>query len=237
MKKKVLETIYQTFDAWNSDKKKSCRKGCSACCTQNVTITATEAELIHDYAVTNKLQSQLAALFQNPPSQKRPQMSTNDFAKACLEGRDVELDSPDSPLPCPLLVDDACQIYPVRPFACRSFISETTCDHNSPATISESYAATITAVSQIIEHLGQKEYWGNLFDVLIAMSDISAYKECAEKINAAKILDARMKTLTAKPLSGFLLTEEDLIEAEPLLNAIFSATVEGRSIEDILNGK
>ncbi len=33
----------------------------------------------------------------------------------------------------------------------------------------QSYLGSVTAVSQIIEHLGQKEYWGNMLDVLPAL--------------------------------------------------------------------
>ncbi|WP_041277550.1 hypothetical protein [Desulfotalea psychrophila] len=69
------------------------------------------------------------------------------------------------------------------------------------------------------------------------MSDISAYKETAEKLTAVETFNARLRTLTAKPLTGFLLTEEDLQVAGPLLQSIFSTKVDEKSIEDILNGK
>ena len=46
MKQQILFTIYDIFDQWNSDLDKACQRGCSGCCTQNVTITAVEGEAI-----------------------------------------------------------------------------------------------------------------------------------------------------------------------------------------------
>lgn len=237
MKEKILLVIYQRFAEWTQDRNVACCKGCAACCTQNVTITATEAELIHRYIVEQNKSDWLANILAQKRAAKRPKMTTNDFAKACLDGKDVDPGTADDLTPCLFLENGVCQIYEVRPFTCRAFLSAKTCGPHQPAVITETYAASTTAVSQIVEHLGQKEYWGLLFDVLTSMTDISAYKESANKINEADVLECRMRTLTAKPLVGFLLTEEDWQEAEPLIHSIFSTTIEGKTVEDILNGK
>ncbi len=73
---------------------------------------------------------------------------------------------------CPFLEDGCCSIYDVRPFSCRCFISETVCKPGVPAVIGETYLSASSAVMQIIEHLGQGEYLGNLFDVLLALCDL-----------------------------------------------------------------
>lgn len=238
MKEKILLAIYQRFAEWTQDRNVACCKGCATCCTQNVIITATEAELIHKYILEHHKSAWLAdILAKKRENAKRPKMTTNDFAKACLDGKDVDPGTADDLTPCLFLEDGVCQIYEVRPFTCRAFLSAQTCGPQQPAVMTETYAATTTALSQIIEHLGQKEYWGLLFDILTSMTDISAYKESADKINQAEVLECRMRTLTAKPLVGFLLTEEDWLEAEPLIQAIFSTEIEGKTVEDILNGK
>ncbi|CAG35277.1 hypothetical protein [Desulfotalea psychrophila] len=99
MKEKTLQAIYQTFNQWN-DGEKSCHRGCSTCCTQNITVTATEAELIHKFAVEEDKQEWLAEILSAKRDLEKPKMTTNDFAKACLEGRDV--DPGTMGLPCPL---------------------------------------------------------------------------------------------------------------------------------------
>ena len=61
--------------------------------------------------------------------------------------------------------------------------------------------------------------------------------EIAEHLSTTQIMLARMQTLTAKPLPGFLLSEEHADEVSPLLHSIFAAEVKGKKVEDILNGK
>jgi hypothetical protein len=46
-----------------------------------------------------------------------------------------------------------------------------------------------------------------------------------------------MCTLTAKPLPGFLLSEEEGLQVAQLLESIFDTEVDHKRIEDILNGK
>lgn len=237
MREQILQEIYKQFETWSKGKADACGVGCVSCCTQNVTVTATEAELIHKWILKEGKTEWLADKLASQRNSEKPKMTTNDFAKACLEGKEVDPGQADNLTPCPFLERGCCQIYEVRPYSCRAFISAKRCSSTQPAIMTEQYAAATTAVSQIIEHLGQKEYWGNLFDVLTAMTDISAYKESSAKLSPEHIMECRMRTLTAKPLVGFLLTEEDMAEAEPILQAIFSAKIDNKTIEDILNGK
>lgn len=238
MREKIIDIIYEQFSLFSQNINTACAKGCSTCCTQNVTVTATEAEKIFKYAIAQKKEGWLAEILATKRTSVKPTMTTNDFAAACLEGREVDPgQASDFSEPCLFLENGVCQIYDVRPFACRTFISRTQCSTNTPALVSDNYAATVTALSQLVEHVGQKEHWGNLFDVLIAISDISAYKECAQKNTVQDLLEARGKTLTAQPLAGFLLTEENLTEAQDVLESIFSATIDGKTVENILNGK
>jgi Fe-S-cluster containining protein len=237
MKQQILFTIYDIFDQWNSDLDKVCHRGCSGCCTQNVTITAVEGEAILRFILAEGMSLWLAKKLASPPTQKPPQMTTNDFALACLTGKDDDPGDHYNLALCPFLENDQCRIYPVRPFGCRMFISQETCSEIHPALVSDSYFEAATAVTQIIEHLGQKEYWGNMLDVLPALLDISEFREIADHLNSSQIIQARMQTLTAKPLPGFLFSEEHTNEISPLLQSIFAAEVEGKKVEDILNGK
>ncbi len=237
MKRQILFTIYDIFDRWNSDLDKACHRGCSGCCSQNVTITAVEGEAILRYVVAENMSIWLAEKLSSPRNHQPPKMTTNDFAEACLSGRDTDPGDRQNLAICPFLESNLCAIYPVRPFGCRLFISERTCSAIHPALVPDAYFEAATAVTQLIEHLGQKEYWGNMLDVLPALLDISEFAEIAEHVNPIMIMQARMQTLTAKPLPGFLISEEHAEQVSPLLQEIFSAEVQGKKVEDILNGK
>jgi len=237
MKDQILETIYTIFTDWNSSKNVACCKGCAACCTQNVTMTALEGELILRFIHEADMDKWFAEKLQVNRPQHRPKMSTNDFARACLQGRGVEFGEVSNQALCPFLKENVCQIYPARPFSCRMMISAKTCSTDQPALIPEHHLAASTALSQIIEHLGQKEYWGNMLDILPALCDISEHSTTAQHLNTTIMMQARMQTLTAKPLPGFLFTEDEDQTVSPLLNRIFNTRVDGKRIEDILNGR
>ncbi len=237
MKDKILKTVLTIFADWSADKKTACQKGCAVCCSQNVTITALEGEIILRYILETDMEQWFAEKLLADKTHQRPKMSTNDFARACLQERDVNVEEVASHDPCPFLEKNICLIYPARPFSCRLMISETKCTTDKPALVPEYYLSGSTAVTQIIEHLGQKEYWGNMLDVLPALCDISEFNRIARYLNNTVIMQARMRTLTAKPLPGFLFTAEEEKTVSPLLQTIFDTEIEGKRIEDILNGK
>ena len=238
MKEAVYKAIVEKFAEWAASYTSVCCRGCSACCTQNVTITALEGENILTYIRENGKEVWLAEKLRQTPPSCRPRMTTNEFAHICLSGREADPGESDALLPCPFLEVDVCGIYPVRPFSCRCFISEIRCSASQPAQVQECYLSASTAMMQLIEHLGQKEYWGNMQDVLLALCDISINRPIAEQLDdSTRIMQARLRTHSARPLPGFLLSEEDERIVEPLLANVFAVRIDGKSIEDILNGK
>lgn len=240
MKDLVLSEIMKTFEEWSNSQtelKLACQKGCSSCCTQNVTMTALEGENILRFIIKeNKAEWFAQKLFSNR-KHLPPQFTTNDFAKACLDEKDVDMEEQSSAEACPFLDKNLCMIYPVRPFSCRLFVSSSTCGKGKSAAVPNYYLEASTAVSQLIEHLGQKEYWGNMLDVLPALLDISEFSDIGEQCNKTLLMQSRMQTLTAKPLPGFLLSEGDGEKVVPLIETIFQSRVDGKTIEDILNGQ
>ncbi|WP_457578053.1 YkgJ family cysteine cluster protein [Desulfomarina sp.] len=237
MKEQILKTIYDIFAVWSRDFDIACCPGCSACCTRNVTMTAVEGELILRYIREKKLEHQFAERLQSARPPKRPKMTTNDFARACLQKKTYDFAEPSPEEKCPFLEDNLCIIYQVRPFACRMMISRHRCGEGHAALLSDDYLAAATAVMQIIEHLGQKEYWGNMLDILPALCDISEHHAIASCLDKVMMMEARMGTLTAKPLPGFLFTEKEEHTVAPLLQTIFNTEISARRIEDILNGR
>lgn len=234
LKEKVLLGIYKEFDKW-VDEDLACKKGCSICCTQNVVITAVEGELIHRFVREHDKMEWFAAKFQQKAQTRRPELTTNGFAASCLQGNDVEPDSYGSSEPCPFLEDGCCSIYEVRPFSCRCFASTEICRPGVSALIGERYLSASTAVMQIIEHLGQGEFIGNMIDVLLALCGIPENRKYFELLPASMSDQGLANVVKALPLPGFLLLEEEMEKVGPLLNTIFAHEVEGRTIEDILN--
>ncbi len=90
----------------------------------------------------------------------------------------------------------------------------------------------------IIEHLGQFEYWGNMADVLLSLCDYNSYHKIATALtNQNLMMQARLRTLKAKPIPGFSFPEEDMNAISPLIGTIFQASIGEKNIEQILNGQ
>lgn len=74
----------------------ACRRGCSACCRMNVSVTSIEAERLSD--ITGRQARKLT----RPVQHHLEKFSGVD---------------------CPFLVDESCSVYEYRPFACRAHLS------------------------------------------------------------------------------------------------------------------
>jgi Fe-S-cluster containining protein len=236
MKEEVLLRIYDAFEKW-VDEDLACKKGCATCCTQNVMITAVEGELIHRFIREQGKQEWFASKFQKKAKTRRPEITTNGFAASCLDGKDIEPDSYGSSEPCPFLEQECCTIYEVRPFSCRCFASTVVCKPGTPALIGETYLSASTAVMQIVEHLGQGEFLGNMLDVLLALCDLPENRKYFDILPASMPDQGLANVVKALPLPGFLLLEQEMEQINPLLEAIFISKVRDKSIEDILNNK
>ena len=239
MKDRILLAIFDEFEKWSAPITKACAKGCSTCCTRNVMITALEGERILRFILQEGMEPWFADRLRISRPTAPPLLTTNEYAAACLQGIEINAsDDPGNPESCPFLEKNYCVIYPVRPFGCRCFASEKICRPGEAAILPDYSVAASTAMMQIIEHLGQHEYWGNMLDVLPALCDILKYKEIANLIaDPSMLIQARLRTRKARPLPGFLLLEEEQKKIAPLLTAIFSTRIDGKSIEEILNGR
>ncbi|MDD3813690.1 MAG: hypothetical protein PHZ02_03505 [Desulfocapsaceae bacterium] len=237
LKEEILHGIYDAFAEWSAGFTFACKENCAVCCTQNVTITAVEGEVVHRWIREKGCELWLAESLQKKGATSRPRMTTNDFAGACLQGEEGQPEQYGNMSPCPFLENRCCRIYEVRPFSCRCFASEQSCSSGDSALLPEYYLSASTAVMQIIEHLGQGEYWGNMLDVLAALCDLPENKRYATLLPASFADQSRVQLVKAKPLPGFLLLEDEMEKVAPLLEAIFTRKVGGKSVESILNGR
>ncbi len=103
------KAIDRTMQA--AKQKVACRSGCSTCCNYRVEARAIEVLAVRDYVIAHFSPSQQAAVVD---------LAARNVAEAA-DWSHVEHHAHNQR--CPLLVDDACSVYPVRPANCRSFHS------------------------------------------------------------------------------------------------------------------
>ena len=235
MRLAILETILTVFSAWSSDMPVACSKGCATCCTASVTITWLEGQRIHRFIRNNCMEEWLACQLDRAEELQQPQTTINTFAKSCLAGREMVLEPVTFAGTCPFLEDNLCCIYEVRPFNCLGFVSQVLCTPGMHARVPPHYMAATTAVSQLIEHLGQGSPCGNMISILLALCKSPANRRVAELLDdPEKIRHSRDECLIAKPLPGFLLSEEDRDKVLPLLDRILRTEHDGTTIEEFL---
>ena len=231
----ILATMFDRFDEWSKPFAFACSRGCAFCCTQNVTVTAVEARMLLDYIVAESMQQWLIDRLQSGLPNHRATLTTNQFAQSCLRGAAPQIEEGVFDASCPLLENDLCMVYPVRPFSCRCFSSTAVCRKGGSAIVPPEYLAAATAVSQLIEHLGQFNLWGNMLHVLYVMGSETGLIDSSRAVKT--LASARDCCTTAQPLPGFLFDASEAERIVPLIESIFAATVDGRSIEDILNNR
>jgi len=198
-----------------------CTKGCSTCCTRNVTITPWRGADLN-FIRQEGLEQWFAGRLQISGPVTTPLMTTNEYAAACLRGSRPTIRPPEILRPAPFWKKDCCAIYPVRPFGCRCFASEHPCTSAEAAFLPDFYIAASTTMMQIIEHLVAR-ILGKYARCPLALCDISTYKKIAQCIpDRSIIIQARIRTRKARPLPGFLLLEEEQEKVDLLLHSIFS---------------
>jgi Fe-S-cluster containining protein len=235
----LLHTMYQVFDQWAAPfaRNWACGSGCAVCCTQNVTMTAVEGDRIHQFIREAGCQAWFVGRLTTVAPRGPAVETTNEFAGRCLAG--LEGDEPEeahATTVCPFLAEGLCRIYAVRPFACRSFASQTTCQPGQAAQLPPAYISAATAAQQLIEHVGQGEYWGNMHDVLLALCDLPENAACGDLLPPTLVAQARARLRKARPLPGFLIGPEEYEKVSGFITALFKTNIDGKTVEDILNG-
>jgi Fe-S-cluster containining protein len=173
LKQAALRHLYEVYEEFSDSWETACKRGCSACCTRNVALTTLEGFAVVQFLQAQGLSGRLAG-FDSQIEKKRfiPRMTTNEFARRCLQEEDV-MDEEGDPLwgPCPFLENRECPIYPVRPFGCRCMVSTRFCPETGYADMPELILAVNTVFMQYIEHMDAGGYFGNLTDVLLFLAD------------------------------------------------------------------
>jgi hypothetical protein len=161
--------MYQLYDDILAPYDLACRKFCSDCCTRNVTLATLEGYQIVSHLLFHdqmKFLERLKADVSLPRFQ--PRTTTNQIARLCAAGNDIPAEEIDSDGGvCPLLKDNLCRIYAVRPFGCRCLVSRKNCAQTGCAEVDDFLLSVNTVFLQYIEHIDMKGRSGNLTDVLL----------------------------------------------------------------------
>lgn len=242
LKQEILTKIYETYETWLGGEEFVCQKGCSSCCTQAVTMTAIEGDLVYDYLEdTGRSAAWLADhLLIDRPSERKLHHTANSYARMFLEQKDhIESEDQSYDAVCPFLEKDMCTIYPVRPFSCRSFASKQPCSLHGSAYLPANIVAINTVTMQIIEHLGQREYWGGMIDVMLVMAETRpVYRDMVHERDTGKtILAARTRMLKAEPLPGFLAMPEEEAVINAYIKNVLEAKIGNLTLEQVFNNQ
>jgi Fe-S-cluster containining protein len=210
-RKELLQTIYGVYADWMRRFPLACRKGCDACCTQSVTMTSLEGEVILDrIRRQGREEWLLKKLAQATPGTNRPSMTTNQFAEACLKQIDVENSNHSNWdfSPCIFLKDASCLIYEERPFGCRSFGSLVQCRSEGSAEMAPIHLTVNTVLTQIIEHLNSENgYWSGMTDIL-------------HSLVGQKTIPPKKHLLRARPIPGLLLEPQEVMIVRSILKRL-----------------
>jgi len=216
----VLNKIYKLYNDVTKSLDVACKKYCSACCTPNVTMTTLEGYLIADHMVSNG-QSNLFKTIQSKISKNRfkPKTTINRIADLCMKGGDPpEEEKKLSNKNCPVLKDNLCPIYEVRPFGCRCFMSRHDCSEAGYAEVEPFVMTLNTLFMQFAEQIDFMGFSGNFADVLLLMAsneNRDNYKKNILKHPGADFVsNLKIKVLMVPP--------EHRVKVKPVLDALLS---------------
>ncbi|VEN73593.1 conserved hypothetical protein [Candidatus Desulfarcum epimagneticum] len=217
----ALKKLYQIHDTFAAETDGACEKGCADCCTVNVTATSVEGLLVIQYLSEKKGEKIFdPGSFDFEKKRFQPKITSNQMAALCEAGREIPEEEPDPSWgKCPLLKDDLCPVYPVRPFACRNMSSTEKCRENGHA-VMDPFSVTVSLVFlQCVEHLDAGGFSGNLMDILVFMEK----NENRQKYDAG---DARLEgaaLIRNMPAKKILVPPERRERIKPLFDEITSA--------------
>jgi len=216
----VLGRIYAIYDDFVEDLDVACRKYCALCCTCNVTLTSLEGYKIARHLIDNG-QSHLLEKIQSALGCKRfqPRVTVNILAEYCMQGKEPPEETSDPAWgPCPLLKDDKCPFYRVRPFGCRCMLSKQNCQETGFAEVDSLVLTVNNVFLQYIEHIDARGFSGNLTDVLAFM----ASQENRSQYRTNHLQNPPANLIANRPIKVLMIPPEHRAELQPILNALQS---------------
>ena len=218
----ALEAIYDFFDQFLKGTPLACKKGCSICCTTNVSMTTLEAQHI---IASGLLNDDLISRIKDAASRPHfvPSTTINTSAAMCLSENEMpEESSPITFDPCPLLTSQGlCPIYEARPFSCRAMSSETLCTQGGEAYMAPFLVTVNLALYQILEHIDQAGWYGNMLDVLTLVLD----DEHEDRGKTAAAMKGKVKT--NRPLPCFIVPPDEVMRFKSFMRRLSKKQIGG----------
>ena len=214
----VLNQIYMIYDDFSGGLDMACKKYCAECCTPNVTMTTLEACLIANHMISNS-QSDFFENVRATLSEKRfkPQTTTNRLADLCRKGDDPPEEAHNYfNGSCPLLTDNLCPIYPVRPFGCRCFVSKHDCRKEGYSEVAPFLITVNTLFMQFLEHVDAMGFSGNFSDVLLLL----ASEENRNHYEMNTLKPPGPGCISNLQITVLMIPPEHRIKIKPLLDAL-----------------
>ncbi|MGE0087121.1 MAG: hypothetical protein AB7S75_22175 [Desulfococcaceae bacterium] len=214
----LLNHIYRVYEKMAVPDNIACKRGCSQCCTCNVTLTGLEAMRIAEYIMAEE-KTELIDALQAASGRKRFQsrFTTNQMADFCMQGQEIPEEENDPAWgPCPLLTNGECPVYPVRPFGCRCMVSSRNCGETGYADMSEFTAMVNEVFLQYIEHVDTGGYFGNLTDMLLYLLENRNLQNYRDGIRG----NMPENLIANQPLRALMVPPEFREKIRPLLQAL-----------------
>ena len=215
----ALEHLYAVYDRYcESIDGLACRKFCADCCSRHVTMTTLEGLYLLDRLDPVLLEDCLTAISRDAGENAfQPRWTTNQIAALCREGQDPpEDDVIHDDSHCPLLEDSACSFYALRPFGCRCMLSRYPCGSRGYADVDGWVLTVNTVFLQTIEHIDRPGCFGNMLDVLQALSVVgrqAAYRKGRSPLDAPGLIPNQ-------PAPMLMIPPEHRERIQPILEAM-----------------
>jgi hypothetical protein len=220
----LLNRIYGIYDAFVRGLDVACRKYCAHCCTANVSLTTLEGYRLVHSRETDQLEHLQQCI--EPAFEKRvfrPLLTTNQIAELCRQGREIPAEASGDPAQiCPLLEENACPVYSLRPFGCRCLVSRVPCRESGTAEMPDFVLTVNTVFLQMIEHLDATGCTGNLADVLrclLSAENRQAYREGRLSCSTTGLIGNH-------PLTVLMVPPEHRNRLQPILGALEKLSTE-----------
>jgi hypothetical protein len=214
----VLDRIYAVYDEFVRVQDTACKIHCHPCCTTHVTLTTLEAYKICETLPVGEREELFRRVREASGLNRfRPTVTTNALAELCATDEDLppEIEASTSEK-CPLLAQDLCSVYALRPFNCRCFISRTPCGEKGYASVDEAVLAVNTLFLQTVEHVDADGCSGNLLDVL----DVLAREEKRTAYAGGALHCTGNGLIANRPMKVLMLPPEQRERIEPILNKL-----------------
>jgi hypothetical protein len=214
----ALDRIYAIYEEFVRNRDAACQMRCHVCCTTRVALTTLEAYRICDGLPPGEREK----LFQRVDEASglkrfRPALTTNALAELCAEDGDPPAENEAPAMEkCPLLVEELCSIYAVRPFNCRCFTSRRPCGERGYADVDEEVLAVNTLFLQTLEHVDADGCSGNLLDVL----GVLAGEEKRRAFAAGSLPCAGDGLIANRPMRVLMLPPEQREAIAPVLQKL-----------------